>query len=310
MSDYDNDAQIRQAAFEHIRRLNETRPYLSSADISAGFEFRGERIPLVNPRRGIFKPRQMSFLLSIRTVFLAQGRRIWYDDQRRVHGQIFDENEAVDYSFMGDKPEAADNRRLREAMQHQIQLVYFLGIAPGRYQAIVPTYVIGWDPESLKARIAFGVSDQRAQGFSESATERRYALRLVKQRLHQATFREAVIDAYKGRCAISGLPEPLLLDAAHIIRDSDEDFGQPIVPNGIPLSKIHHVAFDSHLIGVDADYRVHVSQRLLANNDGPLLEALKNVDKGHLRPPIRDIDQPDRERLAIRFEQFRAKELS
>jgi predicted restriction endonuclease len=41
------------------------------------------------------------------------------------------------------------------------------------------------------------------------------------------------------------------LDAAHIVADRDELFGQPVVPNGIPLSKIHHAAFDAHLIGID-----------------------------------------------------------
>jgi putative restriction endonuclease len=60
--------------------------------------------------------------------------------------------------------------------------------------------------------------------------ERRYALRAIKQRLHQASFREAVIPAYGGRCAVSGLPESLLLDAAHIVADKDERFGQPVVP--------------------------------------------------------------------------------
>jgi putative restriction endonuclease len=35
----------------------------------------------------------------------------------------------------------------------------------------------------------------------------------------------AVITAYNGRCALSGLPEPLLLDAAHIVADKDERFG-------------------------------------------------------------------------------------
>ena len=37
--------------------------------------------------------------------------------------------------------------------------------------------------------------------------------------------------------------------AAHIVADKDEQFGQPVVSNGIPLSKIHHAAFDAHLIG-------------------------------------------------------------
>jgi hypothetical protein len=34
---------------------------------------RKERIPLINLRRGIFKPRQMRFLLSIKTVFPKPG---------------------------------------------------------------------------------------------------------------------------------------------------------------------------------------------------------------------------------------------
>lgn len=103
---------------------------------------------------------------------------------------------------------------------------------------------------------------------------------------------------------MSGLPEPLLLDAAHIIADGDEKMGQPVVPNGIPLSKIHHAAFDSHLIGIDPDFRLHVSERLMCQNDGPMLEALKRLQGGALHLPPRERDRPDRDRLALRFEQF------
>ena len=83
------------------------------------------------------------------------------------------------------------------------------GIAPGRYQAILPTFVSGWDPTALKAGLTFGIPEQGALTAPETAPERRYALRAVKQRPHQASFREAVITAYSGRCALSGLPEPL-----------------------------------------------------------------------------------------------------
>jgi len=41
----------------------------------------------------------------------------------------------------------------------------------------------------------------------------------------------------------------MLLDAAHITSDGDEKLRQSVVPNGIPLLKIHHAAFDAHLIG-------------------------------------------------------------
>jgi putative restriction endonuclease len=105
---------------------------------------------------------------------------------------------------------------------------------------------------------------------------------------------------------VSRLPEPLLLDAAHIVEDKDELLGQPVVPNGIPLSKIHHAAFDAHLIGIDADYRLHVSERLLSQNDGPMLEALKLLNGGTIHLPGRLKDRPDRDRLARRFERFKA----
>ena len=142
--------------------------------------------------------------------------------------------------------------------------------------------------KALKARVAFGATRSRCPGTAgDSAVERRYALRAVKQRLHQASFREAVITAYNGRCALSGLPEPLLLDAAHIVADKHEQLGQPVVPNGIPLSKIHHAAFDAHLIGIGPDYRLHVSERLLGRNDGPILEALKRLNGGTIHLPGR-----------------------
>jgi predicted restriction endonuclease len=48
--------------------------------------------------------------------------------------------------------------------------------------------------------------------------------------------------------------------------------GHAMVPNGIPLSKIHHAAFDAHLIGIDPDYGLHVSLERLEQNDGPMSE--------------------------------------
>jgi putative restriction endonuclease len=129
----DTDQQLRLAALDAVRRLIEVRGDLTARDLSAGFEFRGERIPLINPRRGIFKPQQMQYLLSIKTVFPRSGARIWYDDQREVHRQIYEGDETVDYAFMGENPDAAENRWLREAMDNRVPIIYFLGVSPGIY---------------------------------------------------------------------------------------------------------------------------------------------------------------------------------
>lgn len=250
----------------------------------------------------------MRHLLSIRTVYPTPGRRIWYDDQKQVHRQIYEGEDAVDYVFMGDNPDAADNRWLREAMESRVPVIYFLGVAPDLYQACLPTYIVGWDGNGLKARVAFGAVDQVSLDYPATEIERRYALRQVKQRLHHASFREAVIAAYNGRCAVSRLPEQRLLDAAHIIVDKDEKLGQAVIPNGLPLSKIHHAAFDAHLIGIDPGFRIHVSKRLLTQDDGPLLETLKKLHLQELHRPARRKDWPDRERLAVRFDEFRGHE--
>ena len=305
MSSGDLDTLMRLAAFDHVRELSELHDRLTSKDLRGGFTFDGERIPLINPQRGIFKPRRMRYLLSIRTVIPSPGARVWYDDQREVHRQIFESDEAVDYAFMGQDPDAADNRWLREACERQIPVIYFLGVAPRLYRAMIPTFISGWDRHSLKAQVVFGVPYQDELAAPQNALERRYALRVVKQRLHQDSFREAVISAYNGRCALSGLPEQRLLDAAHIISDKNERLGQPVVQNGLPLSKIHHAAFDAHLIGIDPDYRLHVSEQLLDQHDGAILRALKQLNGGMLHLPDRTEDYPDRDRLALRFEKFR-----
>jgi putative restriction endonuclease len=65
--------------------------------------------------------------------------------------------------------------------------------------------------------------------------------------------------------------------------DADEQLGQPIVSNGLPLIKIHYADFDAHLIDVDPDYQIHVSNRLLEIHNEPFLElGLKGII-GHMR---------------------------
>jgi putative restriction endonuclease len=72
---------------------------LVSADLADEFERGG--ISLINPQRGIFKPRQMARLLSIKTVFPIRGARVWYDHQREAHRQIYAGDDVVEYAFYG-----------------------------------------------------------------------------------------------------------------------------------------------------------------------------------------------------------------
>jgi putative restriction endonuclease len=158
-----HDAQLRQAAFSHVDRLAILRGgVLDSPDLAGGFQFRGERIPLINPQHGIFKPRQMEHLLSIKTVFPRRGARVWYDDQREAHRQIYAGDDVVEYAFMGTDPNSPDNRWLLDAMEQQIPVIYFLGTSPSwvhRPVAISP---------SSRHSSSAGVQSEYGSSFSPS----------------------------------------------------------------------------------------------------------------------------------------------
>ena len=77
MSAENVDTQMRLQAFEHVQQLSELHDHLTAKLLRRGFTFQGERVPLTNPQRGIFKPRQMRYLLSIRTVFPKSGAKVW-----------------------------------------------------------------------------------------------------------------------------------------------------------------------------------------------------------------------------------------
>jgi putative restriction endonuclease len=111
------------------------------------------------------------------------------------------------------------------------------------------------------------------------------------------------VPAYSSQCAICALKELRLLDAAHIVGDI-EDLGEPTVQNGLSLCAIHHRAFDQNLVGVSPDYMVHVSRRLLEDDDGPMLDVLKVSHEVPLHMPARVADCPDREQLDARYARF------
>jgi putative restriction endonuclease len=246
----------------------------------------------------------MSGLLSVKTVVPKPKGRVWYHDQTTP--ELTATVDTLSYAFTGSDPGNTRNQWLRQAMQNQLPLIYFFGVAPGFYEPLFPAFVTEWQPENLRCGLSFSATASVGVSISPVPLERRYALRSVRQRLHQAAFRERVLAAYGHRCALSGLPEPRLIDAAHMVPD-DKELGQPDVRNGICMSKIHHAAFDAGLIGIDPDFAIHVSERLLAIHDGPLLEeSLKALAGQKVRVPADTLALPDRDRLSVRFELFRS----
>lgn len=291
------------AAFEQLTAARRAQgSALPWAVVDQGFRARGQQFRYATKAEGIFRPLGMSGLLSIKTVVPKQGRRIWYHDQ--VGAELLSQDEAFSYAFKGSNLDRAQNQWLREAMEQQLPIIYFYGVAPGIYEPILPAFITEWDPDQLRCSLSVSSTGAWNPPAPPDPIERRYALRSVHQRLHQAVFRERVLAAYGYRCALSGLPERRLIDAAHIVPDSHE-LGQPDVRNGICMSKIHHAAYDTGLIGIDPDCTIHVSERLLALHDGPLLEeAIKRLAGRKIQIPADTLATPNRDLLALRYEQF------
>lgn len=299
------DNQVRSAAFAWLREQSAVHDDLLPRDLlAAGFTIAGRRVPLVGPQ-GIFKPAVLDEMpLSITTI--PQGP---YDDAVGEEGLLA-------YRYRGTDPRHADNVGLRLAMQRRTPLVYFYRIALGRYLAAWPVYVEGDDPASLTFTVAVDDAarlnlDAAGAGASLGAdplgdrSRRVYITGIFRKRLHQQGFRERVMQAYRSQCAMCRLKHERLLDAAHIIGDT-EPGGEPIVVNGLSLCKIHHAAFDQDYLGVDPDYRILVRGDILAESDGPMLRhGLQGLHRTPLLLPRKHEQRPDRDRLAQRFERFK-----
>lgn len=79
------------------------------------------------------------------------------------------------------------------------------------------------------------------------------AERLVLQRIGQDIFRERLMDYWQRRCPLTGISDPALLRASHIIpwADCESDAERLNVHNGLLLSALWDAAFDRALVTFD-----------------------------------------------------------
>ena len=90
---------------------------------------------------------------------------------------------------------------------------------------------------------------------------------LTAQRVKQHFFRRAVLSSYQERCCMSGLSEPRLLIASHIVPWAKDRNNRLNPRNGLCLSAIHDRAFDKGLIALSDDFKVILAESLKRRND-------------------------------------------
>jgi putative restriction endonuclease len=304
MFDRTHDARVRAAAFDWLaQQVAKHGDVLSRAILAEGFTFGGLRVPLVGPQ-GIFKPKVLRQVpLSITTA--PEGP---YDD-------AFGHGGLLRYRYRGTDRNHPDNRGLRLAMEQRLPLIYLHGVMPNRYVPAWPVFVVGDDPVNLAFSVAVddaahlrleagaGEGPSVLHDDGESA-RRAYVTAAVRVRLHQRAFRERVLEAYRRQCAFCQLRHEELLDAAHIVPDSEPE-GEPLVQNGLSLCTLHHAAFDRYFLGLRPDYVIQVRPDILGERDGPtLVHAIQALDGVRITLPESAALRPDRARVEIRYERF------
>ena len=292
---------MRLAAFRFLEEQTVVHgDVLPRSVLAEGFLFEGRRVPLLGPQ-GIFRPAVLPDMpISITTVPPKRGEPPPYDDQLRPDGLL-------SYRYRGTDPDHPDNVGLRLALRRRAPLVYHYGIVPGRYLSIWPVYIVGDDPPRLTFTVAVDDARLATDTLPEWGEEvrRSYVARVTLQRLHQHSFRERVLRAYREQCAVCRLRHAELLEAAHILPDR-HPLGEPTVPNGLALCKLHHAAFDRHILGVRPDLVIQIRRDILEEEDGPmLLHGLQHMHGSRLHVPRPAELRPRREFLEERYELFR-----
>lgn len=100
--------------------------------------------------------------------------------------------------------------------------------------------------------------------------------RVVKTRRNQNFFRDMVLSSYGEKCAVTGLKQPQLLIASHIVGWAEDENERLNPSNGLCLNALHDRAFDRKLISFEDDGSLIIFPQLKLNDAvRPLFEGQK-----------------------------------
>ncbi|WP_339691034.1 HNH endonuclease [uncultured Parasphingorhabdus sp.] len=115
----------------------------------------------------------------------------------------------------------------------------------------------------------------------------------VEQRRGQDFFRKAVMANYQDRCCISGIAEPRLLVASHIIPWKDDIANRLNPENGLALSATLDKAFDKGLLTINRNLEVKISKVLLKHSNAETRGYFEPYHERRMAEPDRFNPKPE-----------------
>lgn len=130
---------------------------------------------------------------------------------------------------------------------------------------------------------------------------------VVRQRVNQHFFREAVLCAYLNQCCITGISNSTLLDACHISDWTTDKNNRTNPKNGLCMNPLFHRAYDKFLLAITPDYKIVVSGRLLENiKDETFRNYLNDIQGRSIIMPEKF--SPEKDLLSVHYEQYKANQ--
>jgi putative restriction endonuclease len=290
-------------------------------DVRPLVELAVDGMQLANRPKGIFKPADLQFALSVRTKRGGTGDH--YADGEPV--PLLDGGWALRYHQEGaglaDRDGLSANRGLMHCKDSQVpvgvlqedgsigrQTQYrVLGLATPVHWEDDYFYFVSLDAgvsgaaaiQELVARVDFEAQGANTIPGNDEDARRRVSREIVA-RQGQSRFRDALVSAYRGRCAITDCEATYVLEAAHLRPYLGPQTNT--VNNGLLLRADIHTLLDLRLLAVEPDTRfVRLSRRL----KGTQYEAFSGRP---VADPVQVSQRPVRESLEFVWREFRAVE--
>jgi hypothetical protein len=236
---------------------------------------------LVTKAKGIFKPKDTEYALSIRQVI---GSRYNDGEVARFERGVWKLEYAQEGDTESDLQSLYANRGLLACMRDSVPVgvliqtrpkpntTYFV-VGTALVMSIKGNLFVLIGPASIDhiasytrielaiARTASVFEESEAYDASSVDDARERIAKEVALRRGQPRFRTDLLEAYQGQCSMSGSRVIEALEAAHITPYRGRSTNQ--VSNGLLLRCDHHTLFDLGLIAVNEDdYTILISPRL------------------------------------------------
>ena len=172
-----------------------------------------------------------------------------------------------------------------------------LGNASALDREVWAEFHADWDTTSLAAerfRLSLSATERPDEANESDLEDFSGETRTVQteQRLRQNVFRQRILSGYQNRCCMSGLSDPRLLVASHIVPWSKDKQNRLNPRNGLCLSAIHDRAFDKGLITLSDDLRIIVSEQLKRRDEAFVRAVFLPLEGSPISLPERFVPDP------------------